>query len=501
MSQHRGTLGIVNALLPGASLRSSPGHPRYSSPGRSVAAGLLSVAGVLAAVVLGLLLPLVPAWAQTSTDPGRRETPLGPFPPEVRHSAVISPDGRHIGWVQPADGQQSAVFDGVAEKPYDAVAALTFTPNSLWHAYAARSGTTWRIVVNGREQPAFERVGPPVFSPHSRRLAYTALGADGRVVVAEAPGAPGKPYEQVFELGPVFSPDSQHLAYGARRGDQWYLVLDGEEQGPFDFLGSATGIHFSPDSRRVAFGTLKDGKWRVVVDGRGGPLYDNLGQLAFSPDGSRLAYVAQQEGKWRVVLDGREQAPYETIGEDSLLMSPDSRHLAYAAQKADGKWRIVLDGEESEPYDDLGQMVFRPDGSLLACRVEKDGAEMVLMDGRAQRSFDRVGDGTLVFSADGRHFGYAARVGDASFVVIDGVRKPRYDMVGYLTFSPRADHYVYAATRGREAFIVVDEEEAEQAYDEIWTVPEARLIFDTPHRFHYLAIREGTILLIEEELD
>lgn len=457
------------------------------------------------AVALGLLAPLMLAWGEVHAARAWRETPLGSFPPEVRDSAVISADGRHIGWLQQVDGGagsgQCAVFDGRAEQPYDAVVALTFTPNSLWRAYAARRGTTWRIVVNGREQPAFARVGFPIFSPHSRRLAYTALQPDGQVVVVEATNPPGQPYEQLFESGPVFSPDSQHLAYGARRGEKWYLVVDGQERGPFDFLGSATGIQFSPDSTRLAFAALAGGKWQVVVDGRSGPLYDNLGQLVFSPDSRRLAYAAQKGDKWLVVLDGTEQPASETIGADTLLFSPDSQHLAYAAQKADGQWRIVLDGKESEPYDDLGQIIFRPDSALLACRVAKHGAQMVLLGDQLQRPFDRVGDGTLVFSADGRRFGYAARLRAASFVVIDAARKPRYDMVGYLSFSPRGDHYVYAATRGKEAFTVVDEQEADHRYEAIWTVPEARLIFDSPRQFHYLAIRGGTLLLVEEEID
>jgi len=100
------------------------------------------------------------AEAQLGTWQQIKETPLGGLPAEARDSAAISPHGRHIGWLRLADGRWCAVFDGRAEAAYDAVAALSFTPNSLWHAYAARRGPKGRIVVNSRGQPAFERVGP-----------------------------------------------------------------------------------------------------------------------------------------------------------------------------------------------------------------------------------------------------------------------------------------------------------------------------------------------------
>ena len=126
---------------------------------------------------------------------------------------------------------------------------------------------------------------------------------------------------------------------------------------------------------------------------------------------------------------------------------------------------------------------------------------MVVVNNRDQKVFDRVAGHSLVFSPDSTRLGYIARVGRASFVVIDGKRNPRYEMVANLNFSPDGSHYVYAATNNGKAFTVVDQKEAAHHYDAIWNVPEAKFLFDNRKQFHYLAVKEGDIFLVEEEVE
>ena len=458
-----------------------------------------------------LLAAFVPLWmlcclvekaaGQTQVNRKYTEKLLAPFPAAVRDSAVISPDGRRIAYIEKVDNKQAAVFDGQREQPFDEVAELTFSPDSRHRAYAARDGKQWLIVVNGRPQPPQLRVGPPNFSPHSKRLAYTALLPDGEhVCVMELPGGPGKQYERIFEGRLVFSPDGNRLAYGARKGDKWLVVVDGRESELYDFLGSTTGIHFSPDGSRVAYAALVDKKWRLVLDGQMQQPHDNVGELAFSPDGKRVAYAAQDGGKWRVVVDGQPQADYDAIGEGTLMFSPKGERLVYAAQK-DGKWMVVADGKPGRGFDSIGQIIFSPHGKRLAYVARDSGAEMVVLDGQPQRIFDRVGDGTLVFSPDSSRLGYVARVGRAAFVVVDGKRNPRYEMVGYLTFSPDNRNYVYAAIAEGRALTVVNQQQGMHRYDSIWTVPEARLLLDDRKTFRYLGVKEDKIYLVEEQID
>ncbi len=504
--------------------------------------------------------PCATAVAQTPAARKHTETLLAPFPAAVWDSAMVSPNVRRIAYVkQTATGRQ-VVVDGREEKPYEKVAGLTFSPDSRQTAYAATVGGKWFVVLGGVEGPPYEQVGLPTFSPDGRHLAYVALLADGqRVIVLD--GKPGPPCEMVFEGLIALSPDGRRMAYGARRADGWFVATSeippapasppAAESGPYEFLGSSTGIQFSRDGTRLAYAAQVNKKWCVVLDGKPQPAFDNLGPLVFSPDGRRVAYAAmQRDGQretWRVVADetaeGQSAGPLDAIGEGTLQFSPDGRHLAYAAQTGKA-WCIVLDGKPGEPFDGIAQVKFSPNSQTLAYVVKRGRAEAVInapldpvgpavphaepvgpavpaakpvaakpvgppargdlapaAPAAPPRFFDRIGGGTLVFSPSGRHLAYVARSGPWSFVVVDGNRKPRYDMVGYLTFTPDGRWPVYAAVKGKKTFTVVDDREPAQGYDTIWLPRGEALRFFAPTRFRYLAVKDGAIYAVEEQLD
>jgi hypothetical protein len=85
--------------------------------------------------------------------------------------------------------------------------------------------------------------------------------------------------------------------------------------------------------------------------------------------------------------------------------------------------------------------------------------------------------------------------------VVDGKRRPRYDMIGYLTFTPDGRSVLYAAIRGKKTFTVVEDKEAAHQYDAIWMPRGGRFTFTAPKKFHYLAVNDGNMVLVEEELD
>ena len=150
--------------------------------------------------IVAVIPSLAQAQTSASADRPHSETRLAPFPPEVRDSALISPDGRRIAYVKKAGGRELLVVDGEEQPAFDRVASPAFSPDSKWFAYAAAVGDTWRITVNARQRSPYPRVGPPVFSPNSRRLAYVVQLPDGhRSVMVNS--KPGKPYDQILEGG------------------------------------------------------------------------------------------------------------------------------------------------------------------------------------------------------------------------------------------------------------------------------------------------------------
>lgn len=450
-------------------------------------------------VILALLTAGTVA-AQSDVNRRYTETSLGPFPPEVRESAILSSDGRHVAYVASGAGQR-VVVDGKEQQTYDQVAGIEFTHDGSRLAYAAKRDDRWFIVADMKESPGYARVGLPHFNADGSKLAYVVmLEGNQRAVVVN--GQPGRPYD-VISAGLIeFSPDGSRMAYGAVRDEKCYLVVDGEETGPFDDLGTRTGYRFSNDGSRLGFVALVGETLYVIVDGRRGtPLYD-VGDLVFSPDGQRVAYAAQVEknGPWFVFLDNEKQGPYETIGDGSLRFSPDGTRLAYAA-KANGRWGAVVDGRPGEPHDGIAQMLFSPNGKRLAYVAQDGDTEAVVVDNQVERTFDAIGGGSLVFSPDSRTLGYIARNGYARFVVIGGARKPRYTMVAYLNFTSDSRHFAYIALDDTGAFTVVDDLRAAHRYESVWNPPGKKLLFDYRDQFHYTAVKNDEIFLVEEKIE
>jgi Tol biopolymer transport system component len=265
-------------------------------------------------------------------------------------SPVFSPDGRRLAYLAAHGGKQLVVVDSVEGKEYP----LIYFPGM---------------------ELAPPLGGPPVFSPDSKRVAYAACdlepsGEPARpgtqtlclwsspaavcrmkcLVVVD--GVEGKGYDGIIWDPPVFSPDSRRVAYTvahvAQPGDsqpspepmtQW-VVVDGVEGKEYGAIGRESLV-FSPDSRRVAYVAGRGGKQLVVVDGVEGDEYGAIqarpvwptpgvlgGSLVFSPDSRHVAYLANRGDKQLVVVDGVEGKEYQgfLMGSRLVFDSPTQLH-------------------------------------------------------------------------------------------------------------------------------------------------------------------------------
>ena len=113
------------------------------------------------------------------------------------------------------------------EARYDMVDSLAYSNDGKLHAYAAFKNESWRIVVNGKEGPAFDRAIGPVFSPDDKYLVYRAR-QDGKRFLVVADTSVGtirqhQAYDMVYP--PVFTADGTSVAYGAKLGRElWWKV-------------------------------------------------------------------------------------------------------------------------------------------------------------------------------------------------------------------------------------------------------------------------------------
>jgi hypothetical protein len=155
---------------------------------------------------------------------GDRQAPLPPG--HVVAPPAFARGGSAMGVLIASDETVSLwqpFADAAATGPgYDEADGLAYGPDGRSHAYAARRGGAWRVVVNGHEGPPLDRVVTPIFTPDGARVIYRAR-KDGRrfVVVADAEARtvrehPG--YEQVFPV--QLGDGGRTVAYGVKDGRQ-----------------------------------------------------------------------------------------------------------------------------------------------------------------------------------------------------------------------------------------------------------------------------------------
>ena len=215
----------------------------------------------------------------------------------------------------------------------------------------------------------------------------------------------------------------------------------------------------SPDRRRKVEVLQARNKLQTVkVDGKAGRPYDGVGvgALVFSPDSRRLAYPAQRGHGWHVVINGEEGEPFGGIGE--IVFSPDSRHVAYLARRG-GRWHVVRDGKVGAPFYGVFRrtLTFSADSKRLASVVmAAPGKAQVVVDGKKGPVFSQVAG--LTFSADSRRVAYIGRDKGRARVVVDGKPGPIYDDVSEVALG-KGSRVAYLARRLRAWIAVVNGQE------------------------------------------
>ena len=393
-----------------------------------------------------------------------------------------SPDSRRLafpaerddGWTVVVDGHESGVWDGIGE--------IVWSPDSRQLAYAAQRGDTWRVVHDGREGPAFDGLRPGTlhYSPRGGRLAYVAERGAAQMAVID--GVTGPPCDGIAHL--TFSADGDAVAYVARFGERASLVHQGggpERRGGArarDDEQAMTArrvlprydgileVALAPRGGRVAFTAVRALQVMAVVDGAERPVEDAVTSLTWSPDGRRIAWIARRGQVERVVVDGgpgaelgapRGAPVVASVREGSLAFSPDGAHFVHVARQPAG-WAVVFDGAPGRVYDDITTTpVFAPHGGRWAYVARRGADSVVVLDGRESVPYAWAAD--LRFGPGGEGPAYFARRG-AHTLVAHGDRRTALEGViaGTLVYSADGRHWacLVAVPAVRRLYVAVD---------------------------------------------
>lgn len=273
-------------------------------------------------------------------------------------------------------------------------------------------------------------------------------------------GQLGARYDEIAKETPLFSDDGSSMAFAARRGGDWFWVINGTEQAPYPEL-TPTSFAFSGNGRHHAYVAIPRFRQSVlVVDGKVGKTGTWTDIMAwdaapvFSADGSRLAFVESNRTarKMRVHLDG-EAGPWNDgvamatspgfgpfIAPDDVLaqvsqerarpgifnmcFSPNGKRFAFGCFKS-GRTIMTVDGQEIQEHDALGfDSVFNFDGSRHAYMAEDGGRHFICVSGSSPMPVEVVYDWSLTYSPDGKHFAFSGIRDGKKAIWLDGKPAP-----------------------------------------------------------------------------
>ncbi len=443
----------------------------------------------------------------------------------IRTDAIVSPDNQRIAYLEfESSTGGRVVVNGVPGKLYDSFSGIgcVFSPNGKRLAYAAGTkGKKMFVVLDGKEGIGGYTGINPVFSPDSSQLAYTAWDNDAMKELVFLNGEKIGEYRGIVKQGGadsglVFSPDGKQLAYLAftddgkffvvvngKEGKYYDATIDGKHYGP---IIEAQRVVFSNDSRHIVY-TVKRGNTGIIVrDETEIAESNNLNIAVASPDCSRIAYVSGEDGKKKVTVDGIQGKIYENISIRELKFSPDGKRFAYAAWHDDSMC-VVIDGKEQKSYSWVMNITFSPDSKRVAysaglkgeqnkCCTVVDGVEGKRYSNKPWEEFPE-GISPPVFSPDSKCVGYVVKMGNKSWMVVNGAEGRHYDKwEKSFVFSPDGK-IAYWAKRDDKWRIVVAGAESEEYWGYL---PNSNLVFETPNRLHCVAFRDMQIMRVEIEI-
>lgn len=429
----------------------------------------------------------------------------------------FSPDSQHFTYVaQDKEGKDWVYFDG---KPLGVGhnfvhASPVFSPDSKHIAYTCRryvgGGTKYFLVIDDKDRETYDEgtIWNLTWSGDGKRV-ILGVEVDKQYLMREVsvdesvPNIEHKHGPANLQLNPIRSASGQ-VGYLAKDAEGPFLFFDGKAYGKGFKEIDRRNIVFSDDGKEVAIlgeiASFRDAVWHK---GKMSKEYNGLEDesISISADGSRVGFVIEKFSKARAIIDGQEGKEYrEVVG---ITFSPDGKRVAYRANNGE-KMVLVLNGVEGPGYDGMGFPYFSPDGKTVVCQASQGDSQFILVDGQpsvagiAQKAYDKVTP--PFFSKTGKHLIYFGEKGGKKVFIDNGTPLESLDgAVDQVFVSDDEALLAYIAATGEEEMVLVNGVSGNK-YETIMTMGGGSILFDGADQLHYIAIKDGKLILVEEKL-
>lgn len=104
--------------------------------------------------------------------------------------------------------------------------------------------------------------------------------------------------------------------------------------------------------------------------------------------------------------------------EDSFVINPDARRIAYITKHGDNQ-SVVVDGKEGNTYDTIWSLKFSPDGTKVGYAAKHRGKCFIVVDGIEHEKYHEIGRNSFIFSPDSKQIAYTAKFGTKWSLIIE----------------------------------------------------------------------------------
>lgn len=379
---------------------------------------------------------------------------------------VIGPNGRGVAYIAAIGDKVRVVHNGKPGKELSAVqfVAMQVSPDGQRVVYGYKKNNLRYMVVDGTESGPFDEVGPPVFSPDSKHVAYEVRKGDVWNIILDSLTTRIVPS---YYMKPAFSSDSKKI---------FYIENTNEEQKKTLIVSTTTLKHLvvvpvlaqpaaiSKDYSHVAAVSEKNGKQMAIDininkpdEIKEGSLYDSVRHLSYSSDGSALAYVAMKGKDSYLVLNGYEEKLPSGDIPWAPVIRPGNKSAGIVIAGKDGAYLyqgFSDSGVKSKVYKEIAELAYSRDGKQQVHGAIRDNKFLTVINGVEGPLFDRVVQPD--FSPDGKFVVYRAKKENSLFVVVANSKgaivkqHPVYERIFDPVFTDDGKSIAYGVKVGKE---------------------------------------------------